>query len=420
VSAWLRARRAHVLLWLASALSGTLSERAQAAPVGPGVVVLSVFGLEADPANEVAAQTLTNELRQVIVESEAHALSLANPALLVAAQAAGCSLGSFTARLGPDSDQSIDTKCQRSMAVRLGARYLVWGHAYEEAGRLQVKLHVYREGQNGHVVTLPYETASPKRLARRLYLKLMVPEGSGDVRLTGDAAFEGAELWVDGKAEGAYAPGLALTLPIGEHAFELRREGRIVARARANVLAREAKEVRLDFVPRTDLDPTEGFRDPPPVTVTPGGGWKRTAGFVGLGVAAVSLGVGVISSVRVGALNDQFTSEGPYAAYFSSFAGSSSACDAADRGQPAGATTAASPGQVSDACSQLATFRALQYVSYGLAALSAGAGAYLLWSAPKPSSPLRGSPSPGLELRGVGATAPGGAASLGVGMWGVF
>ncbi len=76
--------------------------------------------------------------------------------------------------------------------------------------------------------------------------------------------------------------------------------------------------------------------------------------------------------------------------------------------------------QVSDTCSQASTFRTLQFVSYGLAALSAGAGAYFLLSAPKGSAggSARGA-SAGLVLRGLGATAPG-ASSWGVGGWGTF
>jgi hypothetical protein len=353
---------------------------ASGAPVGKGVP-LPVLGLEGEEAHDVAAQTLTNELRQVVVESSGHALFLSNPALMLAAGGAKCDLAPFGRRYGPDSDRGIDAGCQRSMAVRLGAKQMLWGHLYEEGNVLRVKMHLFREGSRERVETLSYDAAAPKRLARRLYLKLVTPEAVGDARLEGDAALEGSELWVDGKAEGPYAPGLELTLPAGEHSFELRRESRVVGRATSSVVAGKTTEVRLAFVPRTDLDPAAGFRDPPPVTVTPGSAWKWPAGFVGLGLGAVLLGAGVLSSVRVNAIKDDFSSERSLVTYRSGVSGDP--CDAAASGARSAQASASTAARFDRLCSGSSTFEVAQYVFYGVSALAVGAGAYFLASAPR-------------------------------------
>jgi hypothetical protein len=291
-----RARGAFALL-----VPMLIAAPATAAPVGTGAP-LAVLGLEAERAHDVEAQTLTNELRQVVVESAGHSLYVSNPAFLLAAGRVKCDLVPFGRRYGPETDRGIDAGCERSIVARLGIGQMLWGHVYDEGGVVRVKLHSFRDGKQGRVETLAYDAAAPKRLARRFYLKLMVPESSGDVRLEGDASFEGAELWVDGKAEGTYAARLELTLLAGEHTFELRREGRTVGRAKSSVVAEKRSEVRLVFVPRTDLDPSAGFRDPPPVTRTP----RRSAlpwVFGGVGIAGLG-GAALFFALRRGEQND--------------------------------------------------------------------------------------------------------------------
>lgn len=370
-----RARSASALLVVLLAATP-----AKAAPVGTGAP-LAVLGLEAESAHDVAAQTLTNELRQAVVDSPGHSLYVSNPALLLAAGSTKCDLVPFGRRYGPETDRGIDTGCQRSITTRLGIGQLLWGHLYEEGGVVRAKVHVFRDGKPGRVETLAYDASAPKRLARRFYLKLIEPESSGDVRLGGDASFEGAELWVDGKAEGAYRPGLELTLPAGEHAFELRRESRVVARAKASVVVGKASEVRLVFVPRTDLDPTAGFRDPPPVVVTPGATWRRTAGFVGLGVGAVGLvGAGLFYALRQGEESDL---EDRCRAQAACLPEARAGIDRSER------------------------WEALSWASLGLGLAGAGVGTFLLITAPKSSDRA----AFGLRVRAGGVPLPGGGLS---------
>jgi hypothetical protein len=289
--------------WFLAALVSAPSI-ARAAP--EPTAVAHVLELASDFEMQARAQTLTNLLRLRVGDSGDYLLASQNPSLVVVASAVRCDVRGFGAgALREDADRSIDERCLRSMSVRLDAERYFWGHLYTGSdGKLWVKAHLWQRGQASRTKALPYDEATRDRLVGRLYLHLVHPGQAADVRI--DAPSDAAgELYVDGAAQGPYAPGLETTLRAGEHAFELRREGRVLARASAVVAAGKANGVRLELVPRTDLDPSVGFHDPPPIEATPRGEWKRTAGFVGLGIGAAGLlGAGAFFALRQGKQSD--------------------------------------------------------------------------------------------------------------------
>jgi hypothetical protein len=347
-------------------------------------VPVTVLELEAGREHEVDAQALTNELRQAILDAPEHSVTTSNPSLLLLADRVRCSIEAFDQRLGPDSDRKLDEACQRRMATRLDVRLLVWGHLYEQAGVLYAKVHLYRDGKAGRVVTLPYERARRSRVAQRLYAKLLTPERAGDVRVQGDASFAGAELFAGNVSLGAFAPGLELTVASGPLELEARREGRVVARANVTVAAEKMTEARLVFVPRTDIDPSVGFQDPPPVgIVTPDGRWKQTAGFVGVGLGAALIGAGIFATLRAGSLKSDFDDDRALITYRSGLPDAQQGtCAAAEAGVRSAAGNAATPERVERLCTGVETFRAAQVALYGAGALVAGAGIYLLVTTP--------------------------------------
>jgi hypothetical protein len=358
---------------LALALS-FVSASAGAAPAGPQTPPLTVLELEADSRHETDAQTLTNELRQAVIDAPEHALHSSNPALVIVAGRVHCDLRPFD-QFGPDSDRGIDEACQRRMAARLDVRRLLWGHLYEQNGTLFAKAHLYREGAIERVVTVPFEPAARARVARRLYAKLVTPERVGDVRVQGDASFAGAELYAGSVALGPFTPGVEMTLASGPLVLEARREGRVLARAKGVVAAEGMTEMRLVFEPRTDLDPAAGFRDPPSV-VTSSSDWKRTAGFISLGLGATLIGAGVLATVRVNGMKDDFDSDRGLLAYRAGMP--SDACQAAERSGSSSQPGAASANRFDRLCSSAAAFEVAQYMFYGTGALAVGAGVYLL------------------------------------------
>jgi hypothetical protein len=354
--------------WFVTALL-CVPSTASAAP--EPTAVAHVLELASEFEMQARAQTLTNLLRLRVGDGGDYLLASQNPSLVVVAAAVRCDVRGFgVGALREDADRSIDERCLRSMSVRLDAERYFWGHLYTGSdGRLWVKAHLWQQGQASRTKALPYDEGTRDRLVGRLYLHLVHPTDAADVRIDGPLDVEG-ELYVDGVGQGPYAPGLETTLRAGEHAFELRKEGRVLARVTAPVTAGKANGVRLAFVPRTDLDPTEGFRDPPAVRVTPRGEWKQTAGWVGLGIGAAGLlGAGALFALRQSAQSD---------------------LDDVCRGRDY------CPGQARAALDRSNRWGTLSLVSLGVGAASAGVGAFLLLTAPR--SRPNGAAAPSVRL----------------------
>jgi hypothetical protein len=372
-----------VAAWgLAALTAAPLAARAAPEPTN----VAHVLELASDFDLQARAQALTNLLRLRVGDGGDFLLASQNPSLVVVATAVRCDVrGLGPGALRQDADRGIDEGCQRSIAARLGAERFFWGHLYSgPEGRLWVKAHLWQRGQAARTKALPYDEATRERLIGRLYEHLVHPERAADVRLGGPVGLAG-ELYVDDKAYGPFAEGAEVTVTVGGHAFEVRREGKVVARAKAAATVARANAVRLEAVasPPANVGPTSPPVGPPPVEGT-SGAWKRPAGFVGLGLGAALLGAGLASSLRVRALDDDFSSDAALVRYRGGIAVDSDACDAAGVGLPSAGAGASTPGRVDRLCSALSTFRVAQYVFYGAGALAVGAGAYLLATAPSP------------------------------------
>ncbi|HEU4410099.1 MAG TPA: hypothetical protein VFS43_32895 [Polyangiaceae bacterium] len=367
---------------LGAALLGAAAP-GRAAPIGPGVETAAVLGLEADLSNDLAAKTLTNALRQQVLDSAEYTLSGESPPLAVKAGEAKCSLKGLRRPLTEASDLSFDAACLGRLGALLGVKRYFWGHFYSEGSRPFVRLHFWREGESDRAVTLPYDEAERERLAERLYRKLAIPEKVGDVALTSAGPLEG-ELYVDGKPRGALRPRVELTLLGGEHSFELRRDGKAVAQAKAQVVAGGWVDVRLEPLPLPlpDLAPQIRVGDIPPVTR------RRESSalpwvFGGVGAAAL-IGAGTFFALYRGAQSDLDDACAP---------------DKSCRGQQA-------------TIDRSRLYSALSLASFGVVA-GAGAGLYLSLRSRGPEEAVvsRGRPGPGL-WGGVAPLAGGGAAAL--------
>ena len=141
-------------------------------------------------------------------------------------------------------DRLVDAACLQALAPLIDTppadRYL-WGLlAADDAGRLQVTVHVWERGQNDHAVTFPYDAdadlggAGPERLAQRIVLRLLTPAQVGDVSVVAQGAVAPVDLTVDGVAQGR---GLELTLAAGAHTFAVRDAAGATWRGRGDVVA---------------------------------------------------------------------------------------------------------------------------------------------------------------------------------------
>jgi hypothetical protein len=122
---------------------------------------------------------------------------------------------------------------------------------------------------------------------------------------------------------------------------------------------------------------------------------RRTTGWAAVGLGGVLLAAGVYSIVRVHAIDNDDRVE----LYRQGFHSGVDVCDQARAGVEAKVSGAATASQMKDFCSSATTFQTLQYIFFGLGAVSAGAGIYLLASDKTPAPPstvrLRVSPSIG-------------------------
>jgi hypothetical protein len=91
-------------------------------------------------------------------------------------------------------------------------------------------------------------------------------------------------------------------------------------------------------------------------------------------VGGALIAAGVFSVIRVNAIEGEESVD----RYRQGFRPEVNACDQAEAGNPSKIPGAASPAEMQDYCSQASTFQALEYVFFGLGAISAGAGIYLL------------------------------------------
>ncbi|HEU4412858.1 MAG TPA: hypothetical protein VFS43_46890 [Polyangiaceae bacterium] len=240
---------------------------ARAAPMGHGVEPVAVLALASDLDDDFAQKTLTNAVRQAVLDGPQYALSGDSPPLVATAAELKCKLGGRDSLL-PD-ERSFDDACLKKLARRLDVRRVFWGFVTAREGKPVVRLHLWQQGQGDRVASLPYDPTQRDRIAERLYKKLVTPTAVGDVALSGAGA---GELFVDGRPAGPYADSIELTLETGLHDLELRRGGRTIAWTRVRIEPGGRSEARLAPVAETappSNPPPALPRDPPPVTIRP-------------------------------------------------------------------------------------------------------------------------------------------------------
>jgi hypothetical protein len=351
-----------------------------------------VVELASDFDYRAHAQALTSLLRLRLSDG-GFALASENVSLVQAAPTRACDLRGFDPSvLHEGAGRGVDARCERAMAARLGAARVVWGYLYTAPdGTLWVEGHFWQGGGPSRGKTLPFDAGARERTADRLYLHLVRPDEAADVRVRAPGPSPaGGELYVDGEGQGPLSSSVELTLKAGEHAFELRREGRAVARAKAAAVAGKTTDVQLAPAPAAAAPAPGPPPLPPPDATGPRNTWRRPVGFVGLGLGVALLGAGAFASARVRGLGDDFDAPGVYA-YRESVGRERDACDAAEADVTSARPGAAPPVEVRDLCARASRYEVMQYVFYALGAASIGAGAYLLVSAP----PARAAARPG-------------------------
>jgi hypothetical protein len=290
-----RARPAALAISIACA-----SAPAVGAPAGQGLGSAQVLGIEADAALEVVAKTMTNAVRQQVLDGPDFALNSAGVPLIATAGDAKCAIGRIRRPMSQANEAVFDAACLKRLGAHLGVKRFFWGLVYAEGGATFVRLHLWQEREGDRAATLRYDDAQRDRVAERLYRKLVTPDKVGDVTVSGQA--EG-ELFVDGQSAGPYVAGVELTLPVGDRELEVRHGSRVMARGRASVTPGGHTDARLELITEpVPSPPPTGPVIPPPITVRPkASAWPWVLGST---AAAGLAGAGVFWSMRQGETRD--------------------------------------------------------------------------------------------------------------------
>lgn len=344
----------------AAVLSG--SNLAHADPTGPGALPIQIISVKTDDADD-HAEALTVALKSEVRKLRGWSLGEGDYSLEVLTLALRC-------------PTPMDTACEQRIADQIKASRFIWGTVKKAAGhRIAGALHWWtRDGKKTNTdlsysdnLTEPSDEALRKVAASAL-LALTGGPPQGSVAVS--AGNVTGQVFVDGQDAGAIKDGrTTLSLPIGAHKVEVRASGYAPTSGDVNIVP--GSSVSLGLAPQ----PAQAA---PAVAETPSSTNARSiAAYGALATGGIFVIGGIYSSFKVSSINNR---DG-FVAYRSGIAGD--VCDAAKAGviaQRGGGPVAGAwgPAEVDGNCSTAKTFTALQWVFYGLGALSVGAGTYLL------------------------------------------
>lgn len=259
-----------------------------------------------------------------------------------------------------------DAACEARIAQEIKADRYIWGTIDEKSGKAVGTLHLWQRDQGQTKVDLSYAsnlTEANDETLRQIVREALAtltggpPKGSVDIR-AGDV---NGQVLVDGKPVGTIQNGKAtIFVPAGTRRIEVRAPGYAPVSGDVTVHPNGSVSLTLHPVAQENADSSEGPN------------YRRIGAYSAL-VAGGALAIGgVYSSLQVNSINN----DNAFIAYREGVEGD--VCEAAKNGVYSGKAGAASPQTVEDKCAASDKFSVLQWVFYGLSAVSVGAGTYLL------------------------------------------
>ena len=342
------------------------SSTAEAAPAGPGITPIEVLELATDDADD-QAKAMTLALRGRVRASKDYSLAEGDHSLAVFLAALKCG-------------DVPDVSCQTRIADKLQAERYIWGTMRKTGkGEVALDLHLWQRGQAEVRQQITYsdnltvaEDASLQRTAEQMFSKLVNFGKIGTAKLSSGQSIAG-DLFIDGQGQGKFSNGQAeVTVPVGDHTFEVRSGGRVVAQAQGRVGASTPVEIDLVAV-KADTGATT--RQAP--------AWQKPAGYAAVGVGGALI-VAAIPLTIWGA-SDGFSND-KFSQFKALVPKGQDVCDAAKNPKSAAQNAYAFRGDVSDTCSRSDTFKTMQYAFYISGGVLVAGGAYLLYSAAKGGS----------------------------------
>jgi hypothetical protein len=312
-----------------------MTSAARADAPGPNAPPIQVIAIRSDDAED-QADALTAALRNRVRALRGFSLGDGDYALEVLT-------------LGLKCGELPDEACQIKIGNQIRADRFVWGSVKRSKSSRQVvaELHLWTRGRPSTKTEFAFSD------------NLTAPGDDGLRRLVDEALNVLLERQKAPVASGAGAPA-----------------GARAASPRATVAASSPAAAAPSPDPAVNTAAT-----PPDSSESSGSSLHSTLGWTGIGVGAALIGAGVFSVLRVNAIEN----EDKVDKYRQGFRPDVDSCEQAKAGTNSRIAGAATPTEMQDFCSAAGTFQALQYVFFGLGALSAGAGIYML--ATEPSAP---------------------------------
>lgn len=319
-------------------------------PPGPNALPIHVVRVKTEES-DTQADALTTALRAEVRDLNGWSLGEGDSSLEVLVLALRC-------------PWPPDAACEMRIADEIKADRYIWGTIDEKDGKAVGTLHLWQRDQGQTKVDLSYAAnltepndETLRGVVRDALATLTggAPKGSVEIK-AGDV---NGQIFVDGKPSGAIRDGKAtIFVPAGSHRIEVRAPG--YASVSGDVAVRPSGSVSLSLHPVPAEDEDSG---------TPMN-YRRIGAYSAL-VAGGALAVGgVYSSLQVNSVDKDSSMD----AYRAGVDGD--ICDAADAGKVVSGAPA--PSTIADDCSKAGKFEILQWVFYGLSAVSVGAGTYLL------------------------------------------
>ncbi|MET0341689.1 MAG: hypothetical protein ABW252_11860 [Polyangiales bacterium] len=294
-----------------------------------------------------------------------------------------------------------DAACLAQIAQTLSVELLLYGEVVATRGAHQLTLHAY-DAKTGRVGNAEARDLTAPLLAPgaidqvlvKLLRQLLGITVSTKLRIESNRP--GATVSVDGAPRGTLDERgtLVLDVPVGQRAVRVTEpvpEGRpALAEERLLTLSAGTDERLVLPLPEPPaVAPPVATTEPEAPPPRKKRSWRRIVGWSSVGVGAAFAVATIYSWVRLGKIND----DADYTAYREKFprgsSGADDVCRAAKRGTLAmrDPSSAALERTARDLCNEGDKLEALQYVFLGGTLLGAGAGTYLLLTAPKHDEP---------------------------------
>lgn len=360
-----RLLRGHGLaLALAAAACGYTSHAVADEP-GPDTLPITIVSMQTNDADEQAA-ALSKALRTAVRAMPGWSIGEGEYSLEVLTGTLKCT-------------DPPDSTCESRIADQIKADRFIWGIVNKKGTDVVGELHLWVRGKGTTKIDVRYSAnlteandEALKKVASDMLTQLTGGPPKGSVHIK--AGSVAGQVFIDGTPVGALTGGEG-TFPLaaGPHKIVVKAQGYSDVEASAVVKPNATADVALTPIAAE-----------PPSNVD----FKKIGGFVGIGVGVAAAAVGVVSALQVNSIQN----DDGFDKFRQQYPGSGDVCEAAANKQPPTKTVAGamSAEDVIQSCDKASTFEVLQIVFFGVGAVSAGLGIFLLATSGTSDQPTTG------------------------------